>query len=89
MLTHQSPGMSDTFVTSHRNILLLYDMDLATHEKHYQAVLQLLQSQKIAWDVRRCIYARATPWEVGFALGRGGSRRTPGLMILDVGEGGG
>ncbi|KAK7183056.1 hypothetical protein DPSP01_005999 [Paraphaeosphaeria sporulosa] len=83
------PGLSDTFLTAHRNIILIYDMDLSAHERHYQTVLQMLQSQKIGWDVNRCVYARATPGEVGFAFARGGGRRTPGLMMVDIGRGGG
>ena len=60
-------------------------MDLAAHEHHFQTVLQMLQSQKLGWDVQRCIYARATPAEVGFTFARGGGRRTVGLMIVDLG----
>ncbi|KAF1980413.1 hypothetical protein BU23DRAFT_548562 [Bimuria novae-zelandiae CBS 107.79] len=81
--------MSESFATAHRNIILLYDMDLSAHEKHFQTVLQMLQSQKIGWDTQKCVYARATPGEVGFVFGRGGGRRTQGLMIVDVGQGGG
>lgn len=83
----KSPGLSESFVVAHRNIILLYDVDLTVHERHYQTVLQMLQSQKIGWDVQRCVYARATPGEVGFAFGWGGGRRTRGLMILDVWQG--
>lgn len=77
--------MSESFLTAHRNIILLYDMDLAAHELHFQTVLQMLQSQKIGWEVQQCVYARATPAEVGFAFARGGGRRTLGLMIVDIG----
>ena len=77
--------MSDTFIQIHRNIVLLYDVDLETHKRHYQEVLVMLQSQKVGWDVQKCIYACATPREAGFAFGRGGGRRTPGLMIIDIG----
>lgn len=81
--------MSETFLTAHRNIILIYDVDLSAHERHYQLVLQMLQSQKIGWDDGQCVYARGTPGEVGFVFARGGGRRMPGLMLVDIGRGGG